>query len=102
MHYHTVHRYTYSGYALQSSPRKVTSRNSEKVFQSCLLNTYCFPNDPSDTNNPDSYREVFVDIHHTVRLHPADRRYCPDPGWVNSDQGKGLAYRVSQFPELHS
>src|SRR5690554_3817830 len=102
MHYHTVHRYTYSGYALRSSHQTVTSHSNGLDVQSCLLNMYCFPNDPSDTTNPDSYREVFVLFHHTGRLHPADRRYCPGPGWVNSDQGKGLAYRALQFPELHS
>src|SRR5690554_81965 len=101
MHYHTVHRYTYSGYALRSSHQTVTSHSNGLDVQSCLLNTYCFPNDPSDTNNPDSYREVFVGLHRNHHR-PADRRSCPDPGWVNSDQGKELAYRVSQFPELHS
>src|SRR5690554_4913718 len=102
MHYHTVHRYTYSGYVPQSFLRKAMFRNNGLDVQSCLLNTYYYLNGRCDTTNPDSYREVCVHLPDKVRLHPADHRYCPGPGLVNSDQGKELAYRVSQFPELHS
>src|SRR5690554_362113 len=96
MHYHTVHRYTYSGCVPQSFHQTAMFRNNGLDVQSCLLNTYYFPNDPSDTTNPDSYREVFVGLHRNHHR-PADRRYCPDAAWVSSDQGKELAYRVLQF-----